>query len=33
MWNMIPEEQEKIVLRQDLVSGKEGFEILPFIGL
>ena len=32
MWNIILDEQEKIVLRQDLVNGKYGFKILPVIG-
>ena len=33
MKNIVLEEQEKTLLRQDLVNGKQDFESLPFIGL
>ena len=32
MWNIILDEQERIVFRQDLVNGKYGFKILAGIG-
>ena len=31
MWNIILDEQEKVVLRQDLVNGKYGFKICKLL--
>ena len=31
MWNIILDEQEKFILRQDLVNGKYGFKIYQLL--